>query len=262
MKHFILGAVATLLLLLPACSMQKNIPYFQPLNNGGELTAVTLHESRICKDDMLAITVSGLDPLAVAPFNLPIVSYADPGSEVINSQRSYQPYLVDVNGDINFPVVGRIHLAGLTKSQAIDTITARLEPYLKDPIITIQFMNYKITVLGEVQRPGSYTIKNERVTLLEGLGLAGDLTIYGKRTNVLLIRERLQGEKEYVRINLNDTDLLTSPYYYLQQNDVIYVEPNKTKVSAAASTNASLYLGIISTLLSTVTVIVALVNMK
>ena len=242
--------------------MHKNIPYFQPLDIKGELSAVSLHESRICKDDMLAITVSGLDPLAVAPFNLPVVAYMSPGSENLYSNPSFQPYLVDIHGDINFPVIGKIHLAGLTKSEAIDTIVNKLTPYLKDPIITIQFMNYKITVLGEVLRPGSYTIKNERVTLLEALGLAGDLTVYGKRTNVLLIRERLQGEKEYVRINLNETDLLTSPYYYLQQNDVIYVEPNKTKVSAAASTNVSLYLSVVSTLASMVTVIVAILNVK
>ena len=262
MKHFTFGLLAVLLLLCGSCSMNKNIPYFQPLDAKGELVAVAQHESRICKDDMLAITVSGLDPLAVAPFNLPIVAYAEPGSENINAQRSYQPYLVDVHGNINFPVGGKIHLAGLTKSQAIDSLTAKLAPYLKDPIITIQFMNYKVTILGEVLRPGSYTIKNERVTLLEALGLAGDLTVYGKRTNVLPIRQLLNGEKEYLRINLNDTELLTSHYYYLQQNDVIYVEPNKTKVSAAASTNVSLYLSVISTLASMVTVIVAVINLK
>lgn len=123
-------------------------------------------------------------------------------------------------------------------------------------------MNYKVTVLGEVARPGSYTISNERITMMEALGLAGDMTVFGRRDNVLLIRENSGGSKAFVRINLNSTDLLSSPYYYLQQNDVLYVEPNKTRLSSAASVNVSLYLSALSTLASMVTVIVALVNSK
>ena len=127
-------------------------------------------------------------------------------------------------------------------------------------------MNYKFTILGEVARPGSYTIKNERISILEALGMAGDLTIYGKRDNVLLIREKEGGQKEYVRINLNETEILSSPFFYLQQNDVIYVEPNKTRIntviSSAASTNAAIYLSTISSLASVATTIVAILNMK
>lgn len=247
-------------IILSSCSMSKNIPYFKGLETSESVGRSNQHESRICPDDMLSITVSAMDPLAVAPFNLPIVSYSSPGSENIYTTPTMQPYLVDIDGYISFPIIGKIKIGGLIKSEASKLIKEKLEPYLKDPIVIIQFMNYKVTILGEVMRPGSYTIKNERITLLEALGMAGDLTVYGKRDNLLLIREKISGEKEYVRINLNSTDILSSPFYYLQQNDVIYVEPNTTKISSAASTNVSLYLSAFSTLASMVTVIVAILK--
>lgn len=255
MRKILICVIASV--IVAGCTSAKKIPYFKGLDGSTAVDKIAKqHEARICSDDLLAITVSGLDPIAVAPFNLPIVAYTTPGSEFISTTPTFQPYLIDINGEVDFPVIGKIKLAGLTKSAAIAEIKERLKPYLKDPIITIQFMNYKVTVLGEVARPGSYTMSNERVTLLEALGLAGDMTVYGKRDNVLLIRENA-GEKQFVRINLNSTDLLSSPFYYLQQNDVIYVEPNQTRVSAAASANVPLYLSAISTLASMITVIFA-----
>ncbi len=246
--------------LLGSCAMNKKIPYFRGLESTDSVVGVSQHEARIFPDDMLSITVSGIDPEAVAPFNLPVVAYLSPNSDKLYQTPTFQPYLVDVNGFINFPVLGKVKIGGLKKSEALTHLKSLLDVYLKDPIITMQFMNYKITVLGEVARPGSYTINNERITLMEALGLGGDMTVFGRRDNVLLIRENSGGSKAFVRIDLNSTDLLSSPYYYLQQNDVLYVEPNKTRLSSAASVNVSLYLSALSTLASMVTVIVALVN--
>jgi polysaccharide export outer membrane protein len=142
----------------------------------------------------------------------------------------------------------------LTKSQAIKRIKEELSPYLKNAIVTIQFLNYKITVLGEVARPGQYSINNERVTVLDALGLAGDMTIFGKRENVLITREN-NGKLEFVRLNLNSDEVFRSPYYFLQQNDVVYVEPNKVKAISSENVNTGLYLSTISTLASALTVI-------
>jgi polysaccharide export outer membrane protein len=215
---------------------------------------------------MLSIVISAIDPQTVAPFNLPIISYSSPGEEKLSTTPTIQPYVVDVNGEINFPIVGKIKIGGLKKSEAVSLIKEKLEPFLKDPIITIQFLNYKITILGEVRNPGTYTISNEHTSILQALGIAGDLTIYGRRDNVLLIRESQGGKKEYIRIDLTKTDVLASPFYYLQQNDVIYVEPNKTRIntviSSAASTNAAIYLSTISSLASVATTIVAILNMN
>lgn len=256
----------TIVVLLSSCSMAKKVPYFKDLESSNEEIPVVQNEPIIHNDDMLSIIISAMDPVTVAPFNLPIISYTSPGEEKLSTTPTMQPYIVDVNGEINFPILGKIKIGGLKKSEAAALIKEKLQPYLKDPIVTIQFLNYKITILGEVQRPGTYTISNEHTSILQALGIAGDLTIYGRRDNVLLIREMEGGKKEYIRIDLNKTDILSSPFYYLQQNDVIYVEPNKTRinnvVSSSASTNAAIYLSTISSLASVTTTIVAILNMK
>jgi len=256
MKKTQLITLFTFTLLLIGCSSQKEIAYFNGLNSNSADSInrkfYKIHEAQICPGDMLSITVTGLDPLAVAPFNLPLVSYATPGSDQLYSAPTLQSYLVDINGDINFPVIGTIKVAGLSKSQAIKYINEQLSPYLKNAIVTIQFMNYKVTVLGEVLRPGQYAISNERITILDALGLAGDMTIFGKRNNVLITREN-NGKLEFVRLNLNSDEVFKSPYFYLQQNDVIYVEPNSVK--SIGSQNISLYLSAVSTLVTTVAVI-------
>ncbi len=246
--------------------MSKKIPYFKDLESSNEEIPVVQNEPRIHNDDMLSIVISAMDPLTVAPFNLPVISYSSPGEEKLITTPTMQPYIVDINGEITSPILGKIKIGGLKKSEAVALIKEKLQPYLKDPIVTIQFLNYKITILGEVQRPGTYTISNEHTSILQALGIAGDLTIYGRRDNVLLIREMEGGKKEYIRLDLNKTDILSSPFYYLQQNDIIYVEPNKTRmntvVSSAASTNAAIYLSTISSLASVATTIVAILNMK
>ena len=249
MKNKLLLVLALSALLLGGCVSQKDVAYFNGINSESADSInryfQTNHEAIICNGDMLSITVAGLDPMAVAPFNLPLVSYATPGTDELYSAPTLQTYLVDVNGTINFPVIGIIKIGGLTKSQAIKLINEKLEPHLKNPIVTIQFMNYRITVLGEVLKPGQYTINNERVTVLDALGLAGDMTIFGVRKNVLVTREN-NGKLEFVRLNLNSDEVFKSRYFYLQQNDVVYVEPSKVK--SIASQNTTLYLSSLSTL--------------
>jgi len=257
--YFIASLVITLTLI--GCTSQKKIAYFYGVNSqSGDSINKSFnkaHEARICVGDLLSITVSGLDPKAVAPFNLPLVSYATPGSDQLYSAPTLQSYLVDINGNINFPVIGTLKLAGKTKSEAITYINEQLSPYLKNSIVTIQFMNYRITVLGEVLRPGQYSINNERITVLDALGLAGDMTIYGKRDNVLITREN-NGKLEFVRLNLNTNDAFKSPYYYLQQNDVLYVEPNVVK--SIASQNTTLYISSISALATTFSIIYSILK--
>ena len=213
---FVLLSVSVL--AITSCSTQKRLSYFNSIGDTNDSASVYnyhIHEARIVAGDMLIITVSGLDPLAVAPFNQPVVSYSAPGSDQLYNTPSLQSYLVDVNGNISFPVLGEIKLSGLTKSEAISLIKEKLAQYLKDPIVTIKFLNYKITVLGEVARPGQYTINNERVTILDALGMAGDMTPYGKRNTVLVTREN-NGKLEFARLNLNSDDVFSSPYYFLQ----------------------------------------------
>jgi polysaccharide export outer membrane protein len=258
-KYFILAAGVLLLLLFSNCSSQKKLAYFYGMeaSTADSINRYfnTVHEAKICIGDMLSITVSAEVPETAAPYNLPFVGYASPGSSQLYSSPTLQAYLVDVDGQVNMPVIGLVKLVGLTKSQAITEVKKQLEPHLKDPIVTIQFLNYKVAILGEVLRPGTYVIDNERVTVLDALGLAGDMTIYGKRNNVFLIREN-NGKLEFTRINLNSDEVFKSPYYYLQQNDVIYVEPNTVKT--IASQNISLYLSSISTVATLATAVIAI----
>ncbi|HBZ33907.1 MAG TPA: sugar transporter [Bacteroidales bacterium] len=249
--------------LLSGCSARKKLTYFRDLT-AADADSINMayhsnHESKIMPGDMLTIIVTGVDPEVVAPFNLPVVSYANPSTTQLATTLNMQAYLVDTQGEIIFPVIGKIKLGGLTKSEAIQKITDLLKPYLSDPIITINFLNYKISVMGEVARPGQYTINNERVTILDALALAGDMTPYGKRNTVLVAREN-NGKMEFQRINLNSSDVFTSPYYFLQQNDVVYVEPNN--VRAVSSQNLSLYLSMVTTLASLATVIVSVVSLN
>ncbi|VBB48648.1 conserved exported hypothetical protein [uncultured Paludibacter sp.] len=255
-NKFIVVYFFSVALIFAGCSSQKDLAYFNKVNKSSadsiNLLFKANHETKITVGDLVSIVVSGADPKAVVPFNSPVISYYSPNSENIYSQPILQPYLVDVDGNINFPQLGKIKLLGLKKSEAIDLITEKLEPYLKNPIVTIGFVNYKITVLGEVLRPGQYTVNNERITVLDALGLAGDMTIYGKRNNVLITREN-NGKLEFARLDLNSDEVFKSPYYYLQQNDVIYVQPNGAK--AIASQNVPLYISAASTLITLTTLI-------
>lgn len=229
-KNFVLFLFV--LLTMGACTSYKQVPYIQNSEDLKNIQQVNdLYDARIMPKDLLTITVNSENPETAAPYNLVIQSNINTNSKNLTTQPSLVSYLVDNNGNIEFPSLGTVHVGGLTKSEAEEVIRQRLRPFFSDNkyIVNVRMINYKISVLGEVARPNTYTISNEKVNIFEALALAGDLTIYGKRDGVKLIREDAQGRKEVVALNLNDANIITSPYYYLQQNDVLYVEPNKAK---------------------------------
>ncbi|TDS13719.1 polysaccharide biosynthesis/export family protein [Sphingobacterium paludis] len=214
------------LFFLNSCAV-KNIPYFQDLPvDSARITkqAAAFTEPVIQFDDILSVTIQTIDPTTAAVANQAINESAANGTSI----QQITGFLVDKNGSIQIPMIGSVQVAGLTTYQARERILEQARQFYKEPTVHVRFANYKITVLGEVARPAAYTVPNEKVSVLDAIGLAGDLTIYGKRENVLLIRDK-SGEKELVRLNLNDSKLFQSPYFYLKQNDVIYVEPGKAR---------------------------------
>ncbi|MFB9052823.1 polysaccharide biosynthesis/export family protein [Formosa undariae] len=219
-------------LALASCGgSRESIVYFQDEMANGS-SKIADFELKFKPDDLLTIDVSGLDPEAAKPFNLPAVSYN--ATSVISAQGNLkmQTYLIDKDGQIEFPVLGTLKLGGLSRSDANRFLKEKLSEYLKDPIVNIRLANFTVTVIGEVKNPGTYTVQDEKISLTEALGLAGDLTIYGKRDNVFLIRE-VDGENRYHKFDLTSINVMNSAYFYLTQNDVIYVEPNKSKVRSS-----------------------------
>ncbi|MDP4263344.1 MAG: polysaccharide biosynthesis/export family protein [Bacteroidota bacterium] len=223
-----------LILTLPAlvsCGNTKSATYFNGVQDGNIQSNTPFPESVIQKSDILSINVSSLSPEASLIFNSPNAAGANAGA----GAAAPVGYLVNSEGHIQFPILGNIRAEGLTKAQLKDTIVRSLveKKLLIDPIVTIRFVNFRVTVLGEVNHPTVVTVPNEKISLLEALGLAGDLTIYAKRQNVMVIRE-VNDQKTIKRLNLNSDELFTSPYYYLQSNDIVYVEPNKAKVASVS----------------------------
>lgn len=249
------------LLLLNSCKTYNEVSYFQNIDEIVQQAAsveTPVDQLTIKPDDLLGIMVSGLDANAVAPFNLPAMSFLTPGEKEISAVQNYQTYLVNADGYINYPVLGMIKVGGMTKNECVKFLQAEISKYVKDPIVNVQFLNFRVSVLGEVNAPGTFTIPNDRVSILEILGQAGDLTIYGERRNVLLIRDN-NGKKEFHRIDLNQSDLFTSPYYYLQQDDVVYVEPNLSKKKNSSYSQRDAYnISVISAVISTASVIASL----
>ena len=229
-KYFFLLLVATV--MLSSCGSVKNVAYLQNSDYIDFNRSEYLYDAHIMPKDVLTITVNTVNPEAAEPYNLIVRSTLRTGSSIGTSGGSLQTYLVDNNGTIEFPVLGTLQVGGLTKAQCEQMIHDKLRPYMnaaENPVVTVRMSNYKISVLGEVARPGMFTVGNEKINILEALAQAGDLTIYGVREKVKLIRENSQGKKEIHTLNLNDADIISSPYYYLQQNDIVYVEPNKVK---------------------------------
>lgn len=249
----------TIILLTSCKTTTNNITYFQDLDNQSAVTGKAVNYTpRIAPDDQLSITVSGMDPNAVATFNIPLASYLAPGETNVTSTPVLHTYLVNSHGEIDFPVLGKLQVGGMTRSELTDMMTKRISAYVKSPIVTIQIRNFKVSVLGEVNKPGTVNVPNERLSVLDALGMAGDLTIYGNRTNVLLIRDN-NGLKEYHRFDLTSAEMLTSPYYYLQQNDVLYVEPNKArKGNAKYSQNGQFNVSLASTIINALSILASL----
>lgn len=237
-----------------SCASKKDVVYFQGIDSVH--VSEHLNYTPVLKaDDKLSISVSASDNEAALPFNLPVVSYTANGT-VVSGAVQLQTYLISQQGSIQFPELGALKLAGLTRLQAERLLREKLTPFLVDPIVNIRILNFKFTVLGEVKNPGSYPLSNERLTILEALGMAGDLTVFGTRKNVLLIRETNR-QKSHHRIDLTSAKLFDSPVYYLQQNDVIYVEPNQPKINSSTNSSTNgIILSAVSLLLTIISIAV------
>lgn len=214
-----------LLLLIASCASRKEIAYFQNLPEQFAQMDSVQNNFKIKPNDILSITVSAYDPAAVQPFNLVLESR---GGVLAQNQG----YLTGADGTINFPVLGKIKVEGLTRAELSDLLTEKISEYILEPIVTINILNFKVSILGAVNAPGTYSVQGERLTLPEAISLAGDLSIYGKRDNVLVLRET-NGKKDYAYLDMRDVKIMESDYYYLQQNDLIYVEPNNAAVQAS-----------------------------
>jgi len=226
---FLLMAIV---IVMGSCGSSKQIAYFQNIDTLSLAASKGLYDAKIMPKDELTITVLTTNPEVSAPFNLTVNSKVGSSGQMSSGGGSLQGYLVDNDGDINFPVVGKLHVAGMTKTECEDMIKEKITPYLaktENPIVTVRTSSYRVTVIGEVGSPKVVPVTTGQMSIIEALAQAGDLSIYGKRDNVLLIREDATGEKHSYRLNLNDANLFNSPYYYLQQNDIVYVEPNKVK---------------------------------
>ena len=229
-KSFIALCFCTL--LMASCTSYKNVPYLQnpeAVNDFQEI--LPMYDAKIMPKDLLTITVNTSDPEASAPYNLVVQTSMNAAqSRSLTTQPMLQQYLVSNEGTIDFPVLGRLNVMGLTKGQAEDLIREKLAPHFTEtPIVTVRMSNYKISVLGEVAKPGTFTVSNEKVNIFKALAMAGDLTVWGLRVDVKLIREDAKGKRQIISLNLNNAEVVTGPYYYLQQNDILYVTPNETK---------------------------------
>ena len=254
------AALVCVAVLFTGCRSSKKIVYLQDVVPLKQQEIEQKYEVFIHNAALLSIMVNSKNPELALPFNMPLVSY-QLGSESPGAQRVLG-YLVDVNGYIDFPILGKLHVAGLTRLQLTEMIKERLisEDLIKDPIVTVQFLNYKISVMGEVSRPGSFNISSDRVTLLEALSMAGDLTIYGRRDRVAVIREK-DGKRTILFHDLRSSDIFNSPCYYLQQNDIVYVEPNKVKAEQSGinqNKSVGVWLSAASILVSIASLVVTL----
>lgn len=239
--------LVVILTIISSCSSRHDIAYFQDEKISNFVQPELIYDLIYQPNDMLTIDVNALDPETVRPFNLGSVPFSDSAISETTSRRM-QTYIVDKNGYINFPVLGEFKIGGLTRKEATELLKTEISKYVKDPLINIRLINFTVTVLGEVNRPGSFVIQDEKVTLAEAIGLAGDLTIFGLRKNILLIRE-LDGIKKFSILDLTSVRSLSASTYSLKQNDVIYVEPNNTRIRQSKyNPNNSVLISAISTL--------------
>ncbi|MBR5014664.1 MAG: polysaccharide biosynthesis/export family protein [Bacteroidales bacterium] len=266
-KKNLIFAVLAAVLMVSSCVAPKNIAYFQN-RLVDQPEQIDKHGGIVIQPkDMLSIVVSSKNPELVVMFNLPVVSY-QAGSEIVSSSgyQRLMGYVVDNDGFIDFPILGRLKVSGLTRWELSEMIKSRLleEGYLTDCVVTVEFMNFKVSVIGEVNSPGTYTIEGDKVTVLQAISLARDLTIFGQRENVTVIRER-NNERVMYQINLCDVSMFNSPAYYLQQNDIVYVEPSEIKARQSTTDDKGLRMTSIfvsggSLLVSIATMIISLIN--
>jgi len=261
-KFCLFTSILYLSLAMISCSSAKKIKYFDDIPDSGQLANIGQGDytpPKIQTDDLLTVILQTADPLASQIVNIGNVSVAGSGNAVgtaVPSSQILSGYLVDENGEINMPIIGKVKVAGYTTTEAGKVINDLASKLYKNPTVIVRYANFKISVTGEVLHPGQYIVPNEKVNILDGLAMAGDLTIYGKRDNVLLIRENADGTKTPYRVNLTKSNIMTSNFYYLRQNDIIYVEPSKAKSAATDITQAKT-LAIIGTALSLLIVLVS-----
>lgn len=265
----LLSTLCLAVLLLSSCGSVKDIAYFQN-KMLDEPEAIDKHAGIVVQPkDMLSIVVSSRNPELVTMFNLPVVSY-QAGSEVVSGagQQRLMGYVVDNEGCIDFPVLGTLNVAGMTRWELSQSIKERLisEGLLTDAVVTVEFMNFKVSVIGEVNNPGTFTIEGDKVTVLQAISLARDLTIFGQRENVTVIRER-DGQRTMYEINLCDVSMFDSPAYYLQQNDVVYVQPSEIRARQSTTDDKALRMTSIfvsggSLLVSVASLIIGIIGMN
>lgn len=241
----------SLLLLFFSCASRQDVVYYQNIDGMSAQQNANNYEIKIQPDDLLMIIVSADDPEVALPFNLKTYSVSSNNRlDIVRGQETVQLYLVDYDGNIEFPIIGKLKVGGLTRGEILELLQKRIGAYIKNPVINLRIMNFKVSLQGEVNLPGTYPVASERITLVEALSMAKDLTIYGRRDNILVIRET-NGIKSYNRVDITKSDFINSPFYYLAQNDVVYVEPNKTRVnSSAVGPNTSVIISAISILVS------------
>ncbi|WP_405415758.1 polysaccharide biosynthesis/export family protein [Maribacter sp. Asnod1-A12] len=243
MKHYAL--LLSIGVLIASCASKQDVVYFQDAQEYETIISDNTHVNTFKIDDVVSITISTLDAEASIPFNV----YK--GVITNGSLPEQLDYIIDKQGNIDFPVLGEVKLLGLTPEETKNMLKEKLKPYLKDPIINIRLENFTVTVLGQVNSPGTYTVNGEQITVLEAIGLASDLNIKGMRKNVLVIRD-FNGTKVYTRIDLTSKEALNSPVYYLTQNDVVYVEPNNSAIKTSSLDNrASIAISVASLLITT-----------
>ena len=223
-----------------SCSSAKQVSYFKDLDDDGYMytrgqSIATAHYQPLTvqPDDILQVVISTIDPQTNEAFKVDQEENTVVNDDILNAPKETGGYRVDKNGDIELPVLGRFHVAGLTTEDIKDSVQVAAAKILRQPLVNVRLANFTVNVLGEVARPGTYVMSNEKASVLDALGLAGDMTIYGKRDNVMLMRKQNGVQKKVARFNLNNTQMLSSPYFYLRQGDVIYVEPTKAKVASS-----------------------------
>ena len=264
MKKYIFHLTSAIILLtsLSSCMSTKKVTYFENKDEINTALSKTLYDAKIMPKDILQIQVFTMTPEAAAPFNLMKLTGTSTSTTNTNGQGTIYDYLVDNDGNIEYPVLGTLHLGGMSKTEAEQFIKSKIQPYLAESenvVVHVAMMNYKYAVLGGVKTPGLYTTRNEKVSILEAIAQAGDLTTFAYRDRIFLIREGSDGQKEFHQLDINDANIINSPYYYLQQNDVVYVEPRKIEArNAFISANTSIWISLASALMSVATFIIAL----
>lgn len=252
--------MAAMAVVFSSCTMTKQVAYFQNMEQVDIESTSMMPEIHIKPNDELTILVSSITPEAAEPFNMRLFSNQNSTSTNTMTNPLYT-YVVDKEGYINFPVIGKVKVVGLSRTDAEELIRSKIQPYFtseEKPVVKVRYASFKVTVIGEVTGSRVITVTNERLSVIEALAQAGDLSIYGKRPNVLLVREGPDGKKMSVRYNLNDANLFNSPYYYLEQNDIIYVEPHKTRARSADMSSYTFWTPLASIAMSVATLVISL----